>query len=150
MVDHFQRDLPDGGSSPRYRTVRLRVQACRSDAGMVALAKEPTLPNGRRRLEFLGTPEEACRLVDDECDDDELCADDGGTDLPVRTVQDRCACRARGQVCRYTGLDGGLQLMGFNNTYEAAQAPFAGPGCVRKSCVEVAGELGASMPAECR
>ena len=61
-----------------------------------------------------------------------------GEDRPFRLVPNVCAWRPRGaKDC--TKVDGGNP--GDENTMQPGE--FAGPGCVRKACVEVAGESSA-------
>ncbi len=139
--DRCQNTLPDGGLSPRYRSVRDVAYVCQNDAGPPVLIPRwftrPALRNC-----YAVVSEDSVQILGPTFDD-------GGQ--AVLPEPGRCACRARGQVCRWTGMDGGLQLMGFNNTYEAAQAPFVGPGCVRRNCVEwdEGDGTGHSMPREC-
>lgn len=125
----------------RYGTVQKLAFQCDRDGGVpVLIALWPKGDSGADCFEPVGPPDTACVVQGASFDD--------GGDLTRTTAdQDRCACRPTdGGVCRFQSPDGSTPLMHFRETY---RAPFAGAGCVRKSCEEFAGELGQSMPPEC-
>lgn len=132
--DLCRNTLADGGLSPRYLTLRMLGYQCNRDGGDPLLILRVTQPNC---FEPVGPPGDACQVLG-------ATFDDGG--LGVQGLPDRCACRARGQVCRKP--DGGL--MTFDTTYPAPFAQYIGAGCTRKVCSEMAGEQGQSMPSECQ
>lgn len=69
-------------------------------------------------------------------------------DSIVRTVNQDCACRAATGNCRYTLPDGGVTNIPFGIT-AGPPTLVGGLGCVRKSCVTIAGATDDSWPAEC-
>lgn len=128
----------DGGLSPRYRTIRALAYRCDRPG-----EQEPAL--------ILRTTQPECfePLGGDTCEVVGATVDDGGTG--VQAEPDRCACRQRGQMCRYPNPDGGLGIpMNLDQTYPPPFSQHVGAGCVRKACVEAAGEQGMSMPEECK
>lgn len=134
------RDLPDGGRRRKYASVRTQAYVCERDAGRPALLFR--FPRCFRPLS-----EDFCRLIDETaCSDAQACGEDESGQPKWRAVQQACACRAIGQLCRTVLPDGGLVPMAFGTTYPP---PFVGAGCQPKACVELAGEWGESMPSEC-
>jgi len=116
---------PDGGIRPRrFTQVTMRARLCGNDLVL------PIQANGETGLEVFG---EAELLTD------------AGLGPARPQVDEQCACRRRGGVCRLRS-DGGL--VPFDT--ELQPGTFVGAGCVAKSCGEIAGEQGASMPEVCR
>ncbi len=144
------RTKPDGGRRPRYLTVRMGGYLCERDAGYPILVKRLA-----RCLEPID--DSFCRVVEaDGCSDSEACGDDvadsndedSSPQPRFRAWLQSCACRTPGTVCARANPDGGTAInipLGVTWPY-----PVGGAGCVRKACVEVAGEQGQSWPDECR
>lgn len=141
--------LPDGGGRPRYGTVTTKVMKCPApnpDAPDVLIFRWPRR-GGEECYEPVGDPKTACVVVDPNCADATLCAEDQSGEQPVRAAQDRCACwQPDAGPCSVKSPTGSNVSARVGVTFAA---PFAGPGCVRKSCDELAGENGGSWPAQC-
>jgi hypothetical protein len=139
------RALPDGGQRPLYGTVSTQAMLCPQNSLLLRWPKA----GGANCFELTGPSDTACEVVPNGCaDNPALCAEDPTGEQAVRVDVDRCACRnpAAG-LCRYPNPDGGTALnVPLGVTWPA---PFAGAGCVRKVCQELAGDQGSSWPAEC-
>lgn len=68
-----------------------------------------------------------------------------GPDRPI--LDERCACRRRGGSCHKKT---GVTVIEAPVDTELQPGTFVGPDCIRKTCGEVAGDQGQSMPEECR
>lgn len=144
------RTLTDGGTLPRYATLGLPGLYCGGDGGLAALILRPPRAGGASCFEVVGPPDTACVLAESpgNCTDSTVCADDGGTQLGYAAVANRCACwNPDAGVCRVPNDDGGAPVLAPQGS--TFGPPFAGAGCVRKVCQEVAGEQGQSWPTEC-
>lgn len=112
--------LPDGGTKPRrYTQVTMRARLCGTDL---------VLPI-QDDLDVFGQVE---------------LLTDAGLGPARPQVDEQCACRRRGGVCRQRS-DGGVVPL----DTELQPGTFVGAGCVPKSCGEVAGEYD-SMPEVCK
>lgn len=123
-----QQWLDDAGlKAPKYARMQFPVAVC-GDAGIIL----PQLP--KRDLDLFQV--KAISLT--TCAARPGVCQKAGEDRPFVLVPNVCAWRPKGaKDC--TKVDGGNP--GDENTMQPGE--FAGPGCVRKACVEVAGESSA-------
>ncbi len=142
------RVRPDGGMRPRYATAKLQAIRCDlDDAGTPLLwIRSPRLSQVRDCFHPIGDVSRSCAVVDPACADADLWGVDMDGEPASKPAQERCACHQMdaGNCRANIALDGGLAVVPPGVT---VSAPFVGPGCVRKTCVELFGE--SSMPAEC-
>lgn len=128
----------DGGRGHRYRRVTLNARNCAEfDAGIVLTDKALYVDGGwRPGLEVI---EGYCKILGDA---------GIATDF-IRELPHECGCRAASGVCRVRIEDGGTEPAPFGATLGPGYfyTEFAGAGCVRKACVEIAGE--SSWPDAC-
>lgn len=136
-------------AAPKYLTVRSLAYQCARGGNLdpVLIMRWPRTPINTECFEAVGEASGSTGLPS-ACVVASATFDDGGS-LAAALDVDRCACRQRGQLCRWTQRDGGLTPMNFAQTYRVDQAPFVGVGCARTVCTEKAGDEGQSMPASC-
>lgn len=139
----------DGGK--RYRRTVMDARDCRAlDAGIVVTDRRFYRDGGW--VNGFEVIDGRCRIVADAG-----VPDDGGTGIKELPLE--CGCRRASGVCRYQLPDGGQANVPFGRTvgpgYPLRVGPrvshstevFAGAGCARKACIELAGE--SSWPEEC-
>ncbi len=135
--DFCQTTRPDGGLSPRMRTIEDVLYRCQGPRGEeVKVPRYSADPVLKKCFEVLNPETDTIILGPD--------FDDGGR--TVATVPDACTCRARGRNCRID--DGGT--MDFARTYGPVQGPFIGAGCVPTPCEAAAGEPDSALADDCR
>ncbi len=140
-------DPMDGGpvtyTRSRYMVAKLKGRMVSATNPRTLLLDPDRDAQGERCLTPVGTPTEACEVLEEgSCTDPTVCAANAD---PVQEL-DQCACRARGQVCRYG--DGGIAPMGA--PLRAAIEGFSGAGCRRYYCGPVInGENDIAWPPEC-
>lgn len=140
----------------RYGTWEVCARDCGAlDGGGGYVLRWPTVDGGTQQgtggqgaecLEVLGACEPTGGALPPG---DKFCSDDGGAGgmFPSRIVADACACSpGEGVGCEMLGDDGGWgeALLGMTLMAGAWRG-----ACLRKPCVEAAGEQGASWPVGC-
>ncbi len=128
-------------SRPKYARVGLKARILPTDGPDSIVFDVPDA--WRPCVRFLGTPDEACDIVENgSCTLPAVCA--AGADPQVEVQA--CACRADAGVC--VRPDGGT--VPFGATMQPGEWRTDGGGCQRKYCgPEIAGEQGQSMPGTC-
>lgn len=124
----------------RYTTVQARARIIR-DAGVAELpVLALDLPMAWRRcLRLVGTPEEACEVLEEgACTDATVCP----ANAPPQLEQLQCACRGASGTCTVGG-----QPAVFGVTLAAGS--WTGAGCVRKYCGPVVFGDNDDWPATC-
>jgi hypothetical protein len=133
----------------RYGVVRTKVGVCDRGAGNDVLVFRWPRRNGSECVETVGTPSEACRLVEaiGTCTDATLCAEaDAGTQ-PITEQTPACACRMAAGTCTWTPPGSTARTAPFGNTMEAGT--WSGAGCFRKYCGPVRQGDADDWPSEC-
>jgi hypothetical protein len=149
-------ELPDGGARPRYFYGPTKAFVAERDGGGLPGITFPFLPKdnqGRACIAVVGDPQTACTLVEEGCTGAGCGTDSEGNQI-VATSQDKCACRNPDaglcRMYRYDINDGGFMTLTLAPLGLSLDPGFfVGPGCVRKSCMEIGGEQSTSWPAEC-